>query len=93
MSKKIELTQHIFKHGAHSDTYFDNNNKLIYEKTDYFYKKNVQIGSNNYVINFNPDDTVETVELKYLVIKIDNEYTFTTIQYANSDSEQWEKHT
>ena len=56
---------------------------IIYEKVDYYYEKNVQIDSNGYVLNYNPEQGIETVRLKFLVIKVNNEYTFTTIQYTN----------
>ena len=82
-SKKLELTQFIFQDGAISNTESLVDVNMTYEKIDYYYIKDVQVDANGYVIDFNPGTEVETVKLQYLVIKVNNEYTFTTIQYTN----------
>jgi hypothetical protein len=77
---KHEIIQYIFRDGPIEITELLSNTE--YEKTDYYYKKSVEIDSNNYVVNFYPESGAVTATYNFLIIKTGDEYTLTKIQHS-----------
>ena len=77
---KHEIILYIFRDGPIEITELLSNTE--YEKTDYYYKKSVEIDSNNYVVNFYPESGAVTATYNFLIIKTGDEYTLTKIQHS-----------